>query len=113
MALPKSVVLDSSTYTVVPMSQPEMDRVMSSVAPDGAIAGCIQYRQNAIYLVTDKVNSPGRVARNFLHECIHGLIIDSKIPRDLNEETTIHLESKLAAFIKNNPKVIKYLQETL
>jgi hypothetical protein len=112
MALPKTVRLDSADYSITAVSQNELDRIAVSIAPPGALAGCISYRTHDILLVT-KDTSPSRVARNLLHEAIHGLIVDSKIPKDLNEEVTLFLESRLSSFIKDNPKVIKYLQETL
>jgi hypothetical protein len=112
MALPKTVRLDGSDYDVVTVSQDELDKITPMAGPPGSFAGCIHYKDLAVYLVTKETN-PSRVARNLLHECIHGMIIDSKIPRDLNEDFTIFMEARMTSFIKDNPKVIKYLQETL
>jgi hypothetical protein len=105
MAVPKEVKVGASDIEV-------------RVLPDLDYAGQLVIKHN--YIEVCEGQGKAQEASTLLHECLHAIFADRWTFYDhhdkdhkLEEKVVRDLESGLAAFIKDNPKVIKYFQENL
>ena len=55
-----------------------------------------------------------QVALTLIHECLHAMWWDAGLPKKEGEERIVSaLEGRLGALIRDNPKLVSYLQEKL
>ena len=68
---------------------------------------------NMLIRINSKLG-PHQVALTLIHECLHAMWWDAGLPKKEGEERIVSaLEGRLGALIRDNPKLITYLQEKL
>lgn len=110
MRLPKKVTIAEKVYDIIHAPQSIIDKHMKHARP-GTYKGLLDADNHKLYTNTELDGAP--LARLFLHEMIHALLERLIDDHEEEERIVLILEERLAGLIRNNPKVIKYLQETL
>lgn len=105
MKAPKKIKIGPNTVIVKSVNPDELDGKYADFSP----------RYQSIRVSTDM--SKGQTALSLLHEVLHACFFDAGLPVRFNpddEEIIIRvLEARIGAMIKDNPKFITYIQESL
>ena len=107
---PKSFKLVNFDWTIDKVDQPTLDKAAASLVPPDTACG-YSNRRNKTVLYTDDERQ--EIPRTILHEALHCCFYGLDIGREKEESVVTHLEERLTDLIKNNPKLVKYLQENL
>lgn len=109
---PKIIKLINYDWVVNEVDQAVLDATVRNTHPCGsAIGNCIKNDQ---IILISKEQSKQELPRTVLHEVLHACLFRNKmLDYNREEEVVCLLEERLTDLIKNNPKLIKYLQENL
>ena len=88
-----------------------IDTACASEGPPGSFDGYYHCGEQKI-VIKDTLKGK-REARVVLHECMHLCLNNSGLESSKEEALVILLEDRVSQLFKQNPKLIKYLQETL
>lgn len=102
MNLPSKVKLGGRTFDVLLVSDLKSD-------DDKELRGQISFYQNTIKL--DKNQKEDMRSSTLLHEILHGILVDRDVKH--SESLIVHLESGLIQVFRDNPKILKYLQQNI
>ena len=71
-----------------------------------------QYERSKALISVDKSLAPSQKAATILHEVLHVIIAETHptMSESLEEKLVTTLETGLFAFIKDNPKLIRYME---
>lgn len=90
-----------------------MDISITQTAPRGTL-GDWDHKTNTIRV--KRRMKPQIKASTLLHESLHAMFeisgLSDKMKAELEEEIIRQIESHLYQFIKDNPEVVRYIQET-
>ena len=109
---PKTFKLVNYSWDVRIVEQDTLDAILRHSYPPGSSLGVCRKQEQTILICRDQ--SKQELPRTVLHEALHACFIHNKIlDHSKEEEVVLLLEERLTDLIKNNPKLIKYLQENL
>lgn len=113
MALPKKFELNNFTYDITPLTQDQIDKIMINVGKPGSFCGFFDNKNMTVGYLNKlpAQHKPRTILHELMHACIHDC--DHISSRDQEENIVLHLEERVTDLIKNNPKLINYLQENL
>lgn len=107
--MPTKIRIGTEDITVEICSQEDLDAL--EIHPPGETGAAFSYGKNK--MMFNKNTPDSRRARYFLHEVIHACLARLNLDKDDEEPIVERLDEQLAMFIRDNPKAIKYLQESL
>lgn len=102
--LPSKVKIGGSTYDLVYTKDLENEEGTK-------LWGQISENKGAITLESSIKGKPEQHANTFLHECLHGILIDRGI--DHEEKLIVNFTNGLIALFKNNPKILPEITKML
>lgn len=111
--LPNKVKLINYTWKINKVPQASIDQDMIDRGPPGNFGGYCDRLTKEIYL-SKELNDQDR-PRVLLHELLHACFTNKFdiLSMEKEEEVVRLFEERLTDLIKNNPKLITYLQENL
>ncbi len=98
-ALPGSLRIGATTYTVEPMDPSE--------AHDSHRWGDHNPRTSVIRIAEDC--GPGRAAVTLMHEALHGMFLDAGLDVEEEEAVVRGLAPRLVAFPRDNPGAVAWI----
>lgn len=113
MKMPKTFKLNNYTWSVHEVDQSIIDVSMKDQGPTGSYRGYCDTKEFEV-VVSDRLHKQDK-PRVILHEILHACFRNSDVPSTASDEEKVVccLEERLTDLIKNNPKLISYLQENL
>lgn len=109
MSPPKSITIGMDTITVKEVTQEHLDSF--GLHKPGQTGAAYSFDKNVIFL--NKKTVPQRKARYIIHELVHVALNRLFLPRRLEEKIVERLDEQLSMLIRDNPKLINYLQRNL
>jgi hypothetical protein len=104
-SLPKSVKIGGYTYKIVPRKT----RFKWHEDEEGFLTGAYDPKSLEIHLATDRNDQA--IAESLLHETLHSIWNLFNLPEHNEEDMVIKLTGGLLMLLKDNPQLVKYIQD--
>lgn len=111
-SLPRKFNLINYTWSIKEVQREFIDNAMINQGPPGSFGGFCDRAGLTVAIAKDfpEQEKPRAILHEVLHACFKN---KHNIDKEVEEDIVCLLEERLTDLIKNNPKLINYLQENL